>query len=519
MVQIEIFDTTLRDGSQSSDVNFSVHDKLDLIKDLDDFGVAYIELGWPGSKPKDAECFKAARSLKLKNSQIVAFGSTRRIGAKAQADSNLRAIIDSGAKTACIFGKTWIEHIKKQLNATPEQNIESIGESISFLAKTGLKVIYDLEHFFDGYKDNKDYALKCLRTACESGAETLVMCDTNGGTLPVEIKEIVGEVFYFFRKNNLSAKLGIHTHNDSGFGAANAVEAVILGVTHVQGTINGIGERTGNADLCQIIPVLKLKLGLNLGKIDLKKLTGLSKRVYTLANLKPFDRQPFVGRNAFSHKGGVHVDAVMKGASYEHINPELVGNSREFVLSDLSGKATIVEVAKKFGYKLTKDDSKVKNMLAKVEQMEKEGYDIGSLKAEQFLLVEEFIGGKKSPFNVDSWEILSEHKGKEQTTCRMSGAVKGVGVGKKDAVEGGPVDAAYRALQKMIAQIHKQIYDVKLTNYKVMIAEDKGAESTVRVYIEFKDGDEEWACVGVNSNILTASFEAIVKGFKYYLMK
>ena len=516
---IEIFDTTLRDGSQSSDVNLSVYDKLDIVRMLDDFGVMYIELGWPGSNPKDIQCFKEVQSLRLKNSRIVAFGSTRRIGISSYDDSNLRAIIESKTGVACIFGKTWVEHVKKQLKATPQQNLDSIRDSIEFLFRNGLEVIYDLEHFFDGFKDNKDYALECIKTACNAGVSTLVMCDTNGGTLTFEILEIVNAVQGFLKENKLLVRLGIHTHNDSGLAVANAIEAVKLGVTHVQGTINGIGERTGNADLCQIIPILKLKLGQNLGKIDVKKLTKLSRQVYTLTNLKPYDRQPYVGKNAFLHKGGVHVDAVMKGASYEHINPEEVGNSRDIVLSDLSGRATIVEVAKKFGYIVNKNDANVRAMLEKVESMEKAGYDIGTIRAEQYLLVEEFFGNRKLPFDVDGWEIISEHKNKDSTTCKIFGTLKGDKLTETDSVIGGPVDTSYKALQKLISKEYKEIYTVKLANYKVMMAEEKGAESTVRVYIEFNDGREEWACVGVNANIITASLTAIEKGFRYYLLK
>lgn len=515
--EIEIFDTTLRDGSQSSDVNFSIYDKIELVKALDDFGIDYIELGWPGSNPKDIQSFKEVQNLTLRNSKIVAFGSTKRIGITAKDDSNLNAIIESNANIACIFGKTWIEHITKQLNTNPVQNLKSISESIAFLTEHNLRVIYDLEHFFEGFKGDKDYALKCIEIAYESGADTLVMCDTNGGTLPSEIREIILQVNEFLKRKRLSLRLGIHTHNDSGFGVANAIEAVNLGIHHVQGTINGLGERTGNADLCQIIPILKLKMGLRLDKIELNKLTKISRLAYTLANIKPYDRQPFVGKSAFAHKGGVHVDAVMKGASYEHITPELVGNRRDIVLSDLSGRATIVEIAKRFGYDVKKDEPKVAEMLKKVELMERQGYDIGTLKAEHYLLVEEFLGKNKSPFTIDSWEIVSKHEESEDSTCNLKGKINSKIIKETATAKGGPVDAAYKSLQKLIAKYYTNIYTIKLVNYKVMIAEEKGAESTVRVYIEFKNGNEEWATVGVNQNILTASIEAVEKGFRYYL--
>ena len=515
--EVEIFDTTLRDGSQSSDVNLSMRDKVELVKALDNFGVDFIELGWPGSNPKDIEAFREVKKLKLSNSRIVAFGSTKRIGVSADKDANLRAILDSGAGVACLFGKTWVEHIVRQLKATKEQNLESIRDSILFLRKNNLDVIYDLEHFFDGFKDNKDYAFECLRTAHSAGASTLVLCDTNGGAMPFEVREIILQILDFFKRNGINSRLGIHTHNDSGLAVANALEAVKLGALHVQGTINGVGERIGNMDLCQLIPNLKLKLGFSLRKIDLSRLTELSSLVYTYTQLKPNNRQPFVGKYAFAHKGGIHVDAVMKGASYEHINPALVGNKRNIVLSELSGRATVVEVAKKFGYDVSKDSPNVKEMLSRVEEMEKRGYDIGTLHAEHLLLVDEFFGNGKPLFSILSWKISSEHNGGELSICVMKGKVEGKSVEESASVEGGPVDAAYNSLRKMISQVYPQISKVKLENYKVMIAEDMGAKSSVRVYIEFSCDKELWSTVGVHTNILRASIEAIEKGFRYYL--
>ncbi len=517
--EVKIFDTTLRDGSQSSDVNIGLKDKVELVKALDNFGVDYIELGWPGSNQKDMEAFMEVQKLNLSASRIVAFGSTKRIGISAEKDSNLKAIIESGAKTACLFGKTWVEHITRQLKATKEQNLESIKDSISYLVKNNLEVIYDLEHFFDGFKDNKEYALECLKTAHSSGASTLVLCDTNGGTMPFEVREIILQIQDYFKKNSINARLGIHTHNDSGLAIANVLEAVKLGALHVQGTINGVGERIGNADLCQIIPNLKIKMGFALGKIDLSKMTELSNLVYTYTQIKPYNRQPFVGKYAFAHKGGVHVDAVMKGASYEHIDPALVGNKRNIVLSELSGRATVVEVAKKFGYELNKDSPKVKEMLSRVEEMEKRGYDIGTLHAEHLLLVDEFFGSGKSLFSVNNWKISSQHNGGELSACTMKGKVHEKSVEESATVEGGPVDAAYNSLQKMISIVYPQISRVKLENYKVMIAEDMGAKSSVRVYIEFSCEKEQWSTVGVNANILRASIEAMEKGFMYYLKR
>ncbi len=515
---IKLFDTTLRDGTQSPDVNLSVRDKIEIVKALDDFGVDYIELGWPGSNPKDMGAFLEADKLNLNNSKIVAFGATRRKNIRASEDGNLKAILRSKAKCACIFGKTWLHHVDKQLGMTDKENLEAIKDSVEFLKGNELYVFYDLEHFFDGFKDNKKYALECLKTASKAGSDCLVLCDTNGGSLPSEIKEMVDEVKRFMDKENLNVKLGVHAHNDSGTAVANTLTALEAGVDEVQGTINGLGERAGNADLCQIIPNLVLKKGVKLN-VKLDKLTELSKLVYTLANMKALNSQPYVGKNAFSHKGGIHVDAVMKGASYEHIEPAKVGNKQEIVLSDLSGKANVVEVAKKFGVNVKKDNPKVAAMLKEVEVMEKKGYDIGNLNAEQFLLVDRFFGKGNEFFKIDTWKITSEQRNGEFSESVITGTVDGKEREVVAPVRGGPVDAVFSALMKMVVTNYKQIRDLKLINYKVMIAEDQGAESPVRVYIEFKNGKEEWGTVGVSPNILEASLEAIEKGFRYFLVK
>ena len=351
-----------------------------------------------------------------------------------------------------------------------------------------------------------------------AGADCLVPCDTNGGCLPNEVRDIVKAVKAFMAKEKLKSNLGVHFHNDSGVGVANTLAAVEEGVDEVQGTINGLGERAGNADLCQIIPDLVLKKGMKLN-VKLDKITELSKLVYVLANIKPLSSQPFVGRNAFSHKGGIHVDAVMKGASYEHIDPSKVGNKREIILSDLSGKANIVEVAKKFGVNVKKDDERVAAMLKDVEMMEKKGYDIGNLNAEQFLLVDKHFGSGNKFFKIGTWKITSEQRNGEFSESVITGTVDGKQREVVAPVKGGPVGAAYSALMKLVGTNYKKINGVKLINYKVMIAEDKGADSSVRVYIEFKNGDGEWGTVGVSSNILEASLEAIEKGFRYFLVK
>ncbi|HZX45568.1 MAG TPA: citramalate synthase [Candidatus Nanoarchaeia archaeon] len=515
---IKIYDTTLRDGTQSPEVNFSVRDKLEIAKALDEFGADYIELGWPGSNPKDREVFLEAAKLKLNKACVVAFGATRRKNISASEDENLKAIIQSKAKAACIFGKTWIDHIDKQLKISAEENLVAIKDSVEFLKENRLYIFYDLEHFFDGYKDNPDYAMKCLKTASDAGADCLVLCDTNGGCLPHEISLAVRQVKDFMRTKGIKKSLGVHFHNDSGTAVANCIAAAKEGVDEIQGTINGFGERAGNADLCQVIANLALKEGIKIG-VEVEKLTELSKLVYVLSNIKPFASQPYVGRNAFSHKGGIHVDAVMKGASYEHIDPNLVGNRRDIILSDLSGKANIVEVAKKHGFIVSKDDKRTEAMLKDVEVLEKRGYDIGNLKAEQFLLVNKHFGNNKGFFDIKTWKVMSEQRNGEFSECVITGSIDGKNREVVAPVEGGPVDSIFKALLKMTATNYKQIKEIKLINYKVMIAEEQGAESSVRVYIEFRNGKEEWGTVGVSPNILEASLQAIEKGFKYYLAK
>jgi len=520
-MQITIYDTTLRDGTQSRDVNLTVQDKLEFAKVLDDFGVDYIELGWPGSNPKDMECFLEISKIKLKKAKIVAFGSTRKKNIKAEEDKNLKAIVKSKAPIATIFGKTWLEHVEKQLCITPEKNLEAIFDSIQFLKNNNLEVFYDAEHFFDGFKDNKSYALKCLKKAAEANADCIVLCDTNGGTLPDEVSAIVKEVKDFFKENKIKTTLGVHFHNDSDCGVSNTL-IVANEVQQIQGTINGVGERSGNANLCSILPALMLKQGIKTN-VNLKKLTEVSHKLNILANLKPGSNQPYVGNNSFSHKAGVHVDALSKGALYEHVNPDTVGNKRQIILSDLSGSSNIVEVAKKFGYKINKKEPKVKKMLEEVKYLESKGYLIADLNAEQFLLTEKFFGNYNKIFEIEDIKFLSERRdGKDYNECVIVGKVDGKArevVFPVKGGEGGPVDAAYKCLQKMIATNYKDIREVTLVNYKVMIVVDKAHESSVRVYIGFKNNGEEWATNGVNTNILKASLEAIEKGFRYYLLK
>jgi 2-isopropylmalate synthase len=509
-----IYDTTLRDGAQSADVRFSVNDKLEILKELDSLGVDYVELGWPAAGEAELEVYRKAAELRLK-SRIVAFGSTARIGTSPEKDPNLKAILDSKASFAQIFGKTWIVHVEKQLNATPEQNLVTIRASICYLKSQGLKVFFAAEHFFDGFRADREYALACLKAACEGGAYGLVLCDTNGGTLPDRFRSICSEVSCYCGKNAIDAELGVHVHNDSGCAVANSLIALDQGFIHIQGTINGFGERAGNADLCQLLPGIVLKRG-ERKDISLSRLKTLSQLVYTLANIKPNKGQPYVGRNAFRHKGGVHIDAILKGASYEHIDPSQVGNSRELVLSGLSGRAGVIDVLRHFGIQAEKTDSRVDSMLKDLKSMEEQGYGIEGLDPELYLLARKHFC-PDSMFQVKSWRVTSEDREGEYSQCVVTGIIAGKEEQVVSIVNGGPVDALYSAIQKLIAVTYPKVKEVSLVNYKVMIAQDKGAASTVRVFIRFQNS-RTWEAIGVSSNILKASVEAIEKGFRYHLM-
>lgn len=520
--KMEIYDTTLRDGTQSPDLNLSVRDKVDFAIALDQFGVDYIEMGWPGSNPKDMEAFNEIAKHKLKHAKICAFGSTRRKNVKAEDDVNLKAILDSKAPVATIFGKTWLLHVEKQLGMSAEENLDVIFESVKFLKDNNLEVIYDAEHFFDGFKDNKEYALNCLRKAVEAGSGCLALCDTIGGSFPWEIKRIVDEVKEYLRENKISVNLAIHCHNDREV-AVSCSLVVAKDVQQIQGTINGFGERTGNANLCSIMPALT-NMGIDFyAAKKLKELTSLSRLLYTLGNVRPLKHQSYVGINAFSHKGGIHVDAVSKGASYEFINPEDVGNMRQVVLSDLSGRANVVEIVKKFGYLVDKKDERVEKMLSKIKEMEMLGYDISGLEAEHYLLAQQFFNETKDFIDINFFEVKSFGRKSTKSNCFIKAEIEGNVMENKISVNGGPVDALYHALQKMLKEKYKPIDEVKLENFKVRIADQKGVSSSVRVFVEFstsKDGKKfEWSTVGVNDNILIANLEAIKKGFEYYFLR
>jgi 2-isopropylmalate synthase len=519
---VQIFDTTLRDGTQGEKIIFSSEDKIRAARALDDFGVHYIEGGWPGSNPKDIAFFKKIRGVKLKNARVTAFGSTRRKGNKPEDDPNLQALIESNTPVATIFGKSWDLHVQDALRVSKKDNLEMIEDSVAYLKAKGLEVIYDAEHFFDGYKRNPSYALETLVAAVRGGAETVVLCDTNGGTLPHELAPIFKEV-----RKRVSVPIGIHAHNDSGVGVAVSIEAVNLGAVHVQGTINGYGERCGNANLCSIIPILKLKMGIEcIDDENMKKLTGLSRYISELTNLTHDLKMPFVGESAFAHKGGIHVDAVMKNPkTYEHIEPEKVGNTRRVLLSDLSGRSNIYYKASQFGIDLsTMDDHKkrTKEVLQKLKELENAGYQFEGAEGSFEILLKRLIEQFGEYFKLEGFRVITEKRGPRHDPLSEA-TIKVTVDGEKEltASEGvGPVNALDKALRKALTVFYPTLKEMRLIDYKVRVLETNMAtKAFVRVLIQSSDGKDMWGTVGVSRNIMEASWLALVDSISYKLMK
>ncbi len=506
---LEIYDSTLREGEQTSGVKFTASERIEIAKHLDELGVDYIEVGWPIHK----EVMDVFRKLKTKKARLVAFGSTA-MHENVEKCKNLIAIAKSNAKYACIFGKTSLEHVKKQLRISEKENLKKIYGSVAFLKKHNIKVFYDAEHYFDAFKQNKSYALSTLLKAAKAGASRLVLCDTNGGSMPHEVLETIKETVLFLKKKKVKTFLGVHFHNDCGLALANALEALPY-VKQIQCTVNGIGERVGNTDLCEIVPVLMLKKKITLN-INIKKLKKVSDEVYRIANLPRQITQAFVSSRAFMHKGGVHIDATMKGASYEHVNPEDFGMSHELVLTSLGGAACVVAVGKKFEIDIDKERErkKINLLLKELSVIEKKGYDIGNIEAEQFLLIGKYFGKRKKFFSLIDWKIKTE---KDNSICFLKGKVNGKIIQIKRNVHGGPVDAAFKAISKMINK--KYNTKINIQNYRVRIAKAHGAESTIRTRIDFSSDIEKFSAVGVSNNIITSSIEALCKGFHYYLTK
>ena len=519
---IQLFDTTLRDGTQGEKITFSSDDKVRVAKALDDFGIHYIEGGWPDSNPKDIDFFKKIRKVSLKQAKITAFGSTRRSGNKPEQDPNLKAITDAGTTVATIFGKSWDLHVQEALRVTLKENLAMIEDSVTYLKSRGLEVIYDAEHFFDGYKQNPSYALQTLKAAARGKADIIVLCDTNGGTLPHELEPVFREV-----KKHVKCPLGIHAHNDSGVGVAITIEAVNQGAVHVQGTFNGYGERCGNANLCSIIPILKFKMGIDcIGDGKLEKLTGLSRYISELTNLTHNLKLPFVGESAFAHKGGIHVDAVMKNPkTYEHIDPELVGNTRRVLLSDLSGKSNIYFKSTQFGIDLSNLDDhkkKTREILKKLKEMENAGYQFEGAEGSFEILLKKLIENLDDYFYLEGFRVITEKRGPKHNPLSEA-TIKVTVNGEKEltASEGvGPVNALDTALRKALTVFYPTLSEMRLIDYKVRVLETNMAtEAYVRVLIQSTDGKDVWGTVGVSRNIMEASWLALVDSISYKLLK
>jgi 2-isopropylmalate synthase len=521
---VKIYDTTLRDGAQSEDVAFSVEDMLRVAYKLDELGIHYIEGGWPGSNPRDMEFFKQIMKNPPLSAKMTAFGSTRRAKLKAEDDPSLRALVDSGVPVMTIFGKTWDFHVTKALKVSLEENLNMISDSIAFLKKNADEVFYDAEHFFDGYKANPDYAIKTLKAAADAGADCLVLCDTNGGTLNWDLMDIIKDV-----KSKVGAPFGIHTHNDSELAVANTLSAVRLGAAQVQGTMNGYGERCGNANLCSIIPGLKLKMGLeSIPDANLTKLRRASRFISEIANLRHYKHQPYVGDSAFAHKGGIHVSAVMKAPeTYEHIRPELVGNTQRVLVSDLSGRSNVIKKAAEYGLDLSGDSPEVKHILKTLKEMESKGYQYEGADASFELLIKKAMGKYKPIFELEGFRVIVEWYENRQDT--LSEATIRVNVHDNEGASrfeytagmgNGPVNALDNALRKAVVKYFPQLADVKMLDYKVrVLTAGEGTAAKVRVLIESGDEDSKWGTVGVHENIIEASWEAMVDSIEYKLHK
>lgn len=516
---IEIYDTTLRDGEQGEEISFSLEDKIKVARALDGFGVHFIEGGWPGSNPKAVDFFDAMKSIKLQNARLAAFGSTRRKAIKAEDDDNLRALIASQAPVMTIFGKSWDLHVRDALRVSLEENLRMIEDSVRFLKSKKRTVIYDAEHFFDGYKANPEYCLKTLEAAANAGAECIVLCDTNGGTMPTEIPAILEAV-----KQRVSTKVGIHTHNDAGMGVANAIMAVASGADHVQGTINGYGERTGNCDLVQVIPNLHFKYKLKtVPAAKIKGLTALSLDIADIANQVPDPRHPYVGRTSFAHKGGIHVSAVMRNSScYEHIRPEEVGNVRRVLVSEMSGKSNLAYKSVELGMEFDPNAPESGELLEWIKKQEREGYQFEAAEASVEVMLAKLRKKLKPHFELIGWRVIVERRNGD--VHPLSEATVRLKIDKEEihsAASGdGPVNALDLALRKAIMHRHPEITEVRLNDYKVRILDAKeGTAAKTRVLITSSDGEKEWGTVGVSENIIEASWRALVDSLEFKMMK
>ncbi|MEA2014300.1 MAG: citramalate synthase [Thermodesulfobacteriota bacterium] len=514
-----LYDTTLRDGTQGDQISFSAEDKLRIARRLDAAGFHYIEGGWPGSNPRDMRFFKMAGDVQFKHAHLTAFGSTRRPGMSPDNCPNIRALIEADTPAVTIFGKSWDLHVMEILRVSLDENLSLIADSVRYLKSKGKEVIYDAEHFFDGYKSNPQYTIKTIQAALNAGADMIVLCDTNGGTLTWELTEIFKEIIDLIPPD----RLGIHAHDDCGLALANSLSAVMLGVAMVQGTINGYGERCGNADLISVAGNLNLKMGKKcLPEESVRCLTRLSRYVSDVANTPPVKSKPFVGSNAFAHKGGVHVSAILKNpAAYEHTDYELVGNKRRVIVSDLSGRSNIEHKAKELGIDLGKDNGVSKMIVRDIKRMEDEGYQFDSADGSLSLLMKRAIGSLRELFSLESFRVIDE-KTKDNSSYSQSTIKISVG-GEYEitAAEGnGPVNALDNALRKALIKFYPRISEMHLVDFKVRILEGTdGTAAKVRVLLESRDDSEAWTTIGVSENIIEASWYALIDSMQYKLSK
>lgn len=513
--QIKLFDTTLRDGTQGEGISFSADDKVRIARKLDDFGVHYIEGGWPGSNPRDMEFFRKAVGLRLRQAKIVAFGSTSRSDNPAS-DTNLAALLEADTPTVSLFGKTWLMHVEQALKISPDENLERIFTSVQFLKSHGKEVIYDAEHFFDGFRSDPKYAISTLEAAHTAGADVLVLCDTNGGSLPSQVREAVEAVTARF-----DTEIGIHTHNDGELAVANSLEAVAAGCRHVQGTINGYGERCGNTNLCSVIPNLQLKMGFEcIPKEKLSHLSRVSFFVSELANQVHAGAQPFTGKSAFAHKGGVHVSAVMKNpVTYEHIEPKTVGNSRRVLVSDLSGRSNIFYKAGELDIDLDEYPEQAGPIVEQLKNLEHNGYEFEAAEASLDLLIRRSLNQWEDPFSLKGFRILIEKNEHDQTRAEATIRVVVNGETEHTAAESsGPVHALDIAMRKALAKFFPEIERMHLSDYKVRVLNgDQGTRAKVRVLIESSCEGRSWSTVGVSENIMEATRQALMESYSWFL--
>lgn len=517
--QVLIYDTTLRDGTQGEQINFSAEEKLRIAQRLDEAHFHYIEGGWPGSNPKDLRFFEMAKDINFKNSRLTAFGSTRKPHIKPSDCANLKALVKAGTQAVAIFGKSWDLHVHEILKIDLEENLRMVSDSIKYLKDMGKEVLFDAEHFFDGYKNNPQYAVKVIKTALTAGADMIVLCDTNGGSMTHEVSSIVKKVSSYIPAD----RTGIHAHNDCGLAAANSIAAVQEGVAMVQGTINGYGERCGNADLILLIGNLQLKMGKNcLPPESIRQLTNLSHYISDVANVPPLNSRPFVGRSAFAHKGGVHVSAVAKNsAAYEHMTPELVGNHRRVLVSDLAGKSNVEYKAKELGIDLAKNTSLSKKIVREVKLMEDRGFQFDAADGSLSLLIKKAIGEFVDPFTLECFSVVTSRT--QNNPCLSQATIKISVDGEEEltAAEGnGPVNALDHALRKALTKFYPQIGEMRLIDFKVRTLEgSEGTAAGVRVLLDSTDGTEVWSTIGVSGNIIEASWQALVDSIEYKLSK